>query len=285
MVGTKELPYDTDVRVPFFARGPGLPANVTRGRADRLRRARRPRADLLRHRRRRPGRARGRRAARRPSTARRCCRCCAARRRPRRRAATSSSSTRATTATGARSTAASSSARGRTAACTGGTRSRARPRSTGRANESSQWCSCNDSGNNSYACVRTVAADADRLFCRTYSAPGAPYMATHYEEYDLADDPWQLENRVAQLDGALVALLEARAGRRAATRGGRAVRVEQRLASDRARVLRDGGAARLGKRPPPRRVGRGRPQDPRSRPAPARARITPRVVRPRRTRR
>ena len=84
------------------------------------------------------------------------------------------------------------------------------PAFEGGANESSQWCSCNDSGNNSYACVRTVAADADRLFCRTYSAPGAPYMAPHYEEYDLASDPWAITNRIDHLSDQHINLLIAR---------------------------------------------------------------------------
>ena len=210
MVGTKELPYDTDVRVPFFARGPGLPANVTRGRADGFAAL----VDLA------------------PTFY---------------AIAGGDPAALAADAPGAPPFDGASLLpllRGETAAaparrdfiiqhqgdygdgCTvdggvvfgegpncgvyGWDAFEGAPAFDGGANESSQWCSCNDSGNNSYACVRTVAADADRLFCRTYSAPGAPYMAPHYEEYDLADDPWQLENRVAQLDGALVALLEAR---------------------------------------------------------------------------
>jgi hypothetical protein len=64
-----------------------------------------------------------------------------------------------------------------------------------------------DSVNNTYACVRTLSAPTDTLFCQFYNAEGwTPETfikdnatLNYVEYYDLVVDPWQLTNAVAGL--------------------------------------------------------------------------------------
>ena len=74
-----------------------------------------------------------------------------------------------------------------------------------------QFCKCHDAGNNSWACVRTLTSDLNRLFCRIGTSPLDPvHMRPHYEEYDLASDPWAITNRIDHLSDQHINLLIAR---------------------------------------------------------------------------
>lgn len=58
-------------------------------------------------------------------------------------------------------------------------------------------CKCEDSWNNSYACLRQITSYEDSLFCRWNDDEGFE------EAYNLTGDPWQLDNIVANLSPSL----------------------------------------------------------------------------------
>lgn len=58
-------------------------------------------------------------------------------------------------------------------------------------------CKCEDSWNNTYACLRQLSPHEDRLFCHWADDEGFE------EAYDLASDPWQLNNTVSSLPQSL----------------------------------------------------------------------------------
>ena len=206
MVGTKELPYDTDVRVPFFARGPGLPANVTRGRADGFAAL----VDLA------PTwydlaggdpSSIGRDAPGAPPFD-----------------GTSLLPMLEGRAAVARADVIMEHQGQYSTGCSinGGVVIGAGPLCDVLGpgalagppyfeGSDEQFCKCHDAGNNSWACVRTLTSDLNRLFCRIGTSPLDPvHMRPHYEEYDLASDPWAITNRIDHLSDQHINLLIAR---------------------------------------------------------------------------
>ena len=75
-------------------------------------------------------------------------------------------------------------------------------------------CSCQDSANNTYACVRTLNATADTMYCE--------FKDRHrtVEYYDLSKDPWQMDNRAHTLGYEVRTALSAQLARFRSCTGG-----------------------------------------------------------------
>ena len=74
-------------------------------------------------------------------------------------------------------------------------------------------CSLQDAANHTYACVRTLNATDDTLYCEL--ADGARTV----EYYDLAHDPWQMHNAAAALPAPKRAALAAQLAKLASSAG------------------------------------------------------------------